>query len=104
MALGLLYGPQLATISATFPAMFPTAVRFAGFAIAYNIPTSIFGGTAPILGRGLISLTGHPLLPAYYMMLACLVALAALRHMPETRGPSLPRTEDPPDGTEGFQQ
>src|SRR5690606_19520073 len=31
--LGLLYVPQLATISATFPAMFPTHVRFAGFAI-----------------------------------------------------------------------
>ena len=28
--LGLLYVPQLATISATFPAMFPTHVRYAG--------------------------------------------------------------------------
>lgn len=45
--LGLLYVPQLATISATFPAMFPTQVRFAGFAIAYNVSTSLFGGTAP---------------------------------------------------------
>ena len=45
--LGLLYVPQLATISATFPAMFPTHVRYAGFAIAYNVSTSLFGGTAP---------------------------------------------------------
>lgn len=89
MALGLLYVPQLATISATFPAMFPTAVRFAGFAIAYNVSTSIFGGTAPIVGSGLISLTGDPLMPAYYMMLACLVGLVALRFMPETAGRSL---------------
>lgn len=89
MALGLLYVPQLATISATFPAMFPTAVRFAGFAIAYNISTSIFGGTAPIVGSGLISLTGDPLMPAYYMALACLVGLVALRFMPETAGRSL---------------
>src|SRR3546814_2105977 len=94
MALGLLYVPQLATISATFPAMFPTAVRFAGFAIAYNISTSIFGGTAPIVGSGLISLTGDPLMPAYYMMLACLVGLAALRYMPETAGRSLRRSEE----------
>ena len=93
MALGLLYVPQLATISATFPAMFPTAVRFAGFAIAYNISTSIFGGTAPMIGSGLISLTGDPLMPAYYMMLACLVGLVALRFMPETAGRSL--LEDP---------
>ena len=93
MALGLLYVPQLATISATFPAMFPTAVRFAGFAIAYNISTSLFGGTAPMIGSGLITLTGDPLMPAYYMMLACLVGLAALRFMPETAGRSL--REDP---------
>src|SRR3546814_20602184 len=53
---GLLYVPQLGTVAATFPAMFPTAVRFAGFAIAYNISTSIFGGTAPIVGSGLITL------------------------------------------------
>ncbi|WP_432770847.1 MFS transporter [Sphingopyxis sp.] len=101
MALGLLYVPQLATISATFPAMFPTAVRFAGFAIAYNLSTSIFGGTAPMIGSGLIGLTGDPLMPAYYMMLACIVGLVALRFMPETAGTSLrddPFARRPPIG------
>ena len=93
MALGLLYVPQLATISATFPAMFPTAVRFAGFAIAYNISTSIFGGTAPMIGSALITATGDQLMPAYYMMAACVVGLVALHHMPETAGRSL--REDP---------
>ena len=91
--LGLLYAPQLATISATFPAMFPTVVRFAGFAIAYNISTSIFGGTAPMIGSSLISLTGDPLMPAYYMMFSCIIGLIALRFMPETAGRSL--REDP---------
>lgn len=91
--LGLLYVPQLATISATFPAMFPTTVRFAGFAIAYNVSTSLFGGTAPMIGSGLISITGNHLMPAFYMMLACLVGLVALRYMPETAGRSL--REDP---------
>ena len=89
IALGLLYVPQLATISATFPALFPTQVRFAGFAIAYNVSTSIFGGTAPAIGSGLISLTGNELMPAFYMMLACIVGLVALRFMPETAGRSL---------------
>lgn len=93
MALGLLYVPQLATISATFPALFPTAVRFAGFAIAYNISTSIFGGTAPMVGSALISLTGNMLMPAFYMMAACVVGLIALHFMPETAGKSL--HEDP---------
>ena len=89
IALGLLYVPQLATISATFPALFPTQVRFAGFAVAYNLSTSIFGGTAPAIGSGLIGLTGDELMPAYYMMLACIVGLIALRFMPETAGRSL---------------
>ncbi|EQB00975.1 MFS transporter [Sphingobium indicum] len=87
--LGLLYVPQLATISATFPALFPTQVRFAGFAIAYNVSTSIFGGTAPAIGSGLISYTGNELMPAFYMMLACGVGLISLRFMPETAGRSL---------------
>ncbi len=87
--LGLLYVPQLATISATFPAMFPTSVRFAGFAIAYNVSTSLFGGTAPAIGSGLIIATGNELMPAFYMMASCLVGLVALRFMPETAGSSL---------------
>lgn len=91
--LGLLYVPQLATISATFPAMFPTSVRFAGFASAYNISTSIFGGTAPAVSSGLITLTGNELMPAYSMMATCLVGLVALHFMPETAGRSL--YEDP---------
>jgi MHS family proline/betaine transporter-like MFS transporter len=91
--LGLLYVPQLATISATFPAMFPTHVRFAGFASAYNISTSIFGGTAPAVSSGLITLSGDELMPAYYMMATCVVGLVALRFMPETAGQSL--HEDP---------
>ena len=89
IVLGLLYIPQLATITATFPALFPTQVRFAGFAIAYNVSTSIFGGTAPVIGSGLINLTGNGLMPAFYMMFACIVGLIALRFMPETAGKSL---------------
>jgi MHS family proline/betaine transporter-like MFS transporter len=96
--LGLLYVPQLATISATFPALFPTAARFAGFAIAYNVSTSIFGGTAPAIGSGLITLTGNELMPAFYMMLACLVGLVALHFMPETAGRSLHEDAFAPGG------
>ena len=59
--LGLLYMPQLSTISATFPAMFPTHVRYAGFAIAYNVSTSLFGGTAPAVNEWLIGKTGDGL-------------------------------------------
>jgi len=87
--LGLLYVPQLSTISAMFPAMFPTHVRYAGFAIAYNISTSLFGGTAPAVNQGLIDSSGDKLFPAYYMMAACVVGAIALFFVPETRACSI---------------
>jgi metabolite-proton symporter len=97
--LGLLYVPQLATISATFPAMFPTHVRYAGFAIAYNVSTSIFGGTAPAVNDWFTNETGDPLFPAYYMMAACVIGALALIKIPETtrcplNGTVTPGTED----------
>lgn len=91
--LGLLYVPQLATISAMFPAMFPTQVRFAGFAIAYNVSTSLFGGTAPALNEWLVGETGNNLWPAFYMMAAVAVGAIALSRVPET-------TQCPLNGTE----
>jgi MFS family permease len=87
--LGLLYVPQLATISAMFPAMFPTHVRYAGMAIAYNLSTSIFGGTAPIISDWLVDKTGSALVPAYYMMGACVIGAIALLFVIETKGCSL---------------
>ena len=96
--LGLLYVPQLATISATFPAMFPTHVRFAGFAISYNVATSLFGGTAPAFNSWLIGATGNELMPAYVMMAACVVGAVALTRTPETAGQSLRGTELPGKG------
>ena len=87
--LGLLYVPQLASISAMFPAMFPTHVRYAGMAIAYNVSTSIFGGTAPLVSDWLIARTGNVLVPAYYMMGACAIGALALIFVTETSGCSL---------------
>lgn len=97
--LGLLYVPQLATISATFPAMFPTHVRYAGFAIAYNVSTSLFGGTAPAVNDWLASKTGNALVPAFYMMAACVIGAIALVKVPETtrcplNGTGMPGTSD----------
>jgi MFS transporter, MHS family, proline/betaine transporter len=87
--LGLLYVPQLSTISATFPAMFPTHVRYAGFAIAYNLSTSLFGGTAPAINDAFVGSTHDLLFPAYYMMGACVIGAIALVFVPETRACSI---------------
>ncbi|GJF17036.1 MFS transporter [Mycolicibacterium cyprinidarum] len=93
--LGLLYVPQLATISAMFPAMFPTQVRYAGFAIAYNVSTSIFGGTAPAVNDWLVTESGNNLWPAFYMMIAVVIGVIALATVPETTRCPLNGTEIP---------
>ncbi|WP_280497697.1 MFS transporter [Nocardia asiatica] len=98
VVLGLLYVPQLATISSTFPAIFPTHVRYAGFALAYNVSTAAFGGTAPLINEAVIEATGWSLFPALYMVGASLVGLVAWTYLRETAGTSLRGTEVPDAG------
>lgn len=93
--LGLLYIPQLATISATFPAMFPTPVRYAGFAISYNVATAAFGGTAGLINDAVVDNTGWKLFPAWYMMAACVIGLLAMPFLKETKGCSIRGAEIP---------
>jgi MHS family proline/betaine transporter-like MFS transporter len=64
--------------------MFPTKVRYGAFAIGYNISTSIFGGTTAVLVGSLIDATGNNYVPAYYLMLAAVVAFVPLLLIPET--------------------
>jgi MHS family proline/betaine transporter-like MFS transporter len=78
-------------------------VRFAGFAIAYNVSTAMFGGTALYANEKLIEVTGSSLVPAYYMMGACVIGIIGLLFVPETarasiRGTGIPGvdTECPP--------
>lgn len=98
IVLGLLYVPQLSTISSTFPAIFPTHVRYAGFALAYNVSTAIFGGTAPLINEAVIEATGWALFPAIYMVGASLIGLLAWNHLRETAGASLRGIEVPDAG------
>ncbi|WP_343071883.1 MFS transporter [Brevibacterium renqingii] len=98
--LGVLYIPQLSTISATFPAMFPGPVRFAGFAISYNVSTATFGGTAPSVNEAIIEATGNPIVPAYYVMGACVIGFVAALFMKETKGASLRGAGLPEEGAE----
>lgn len=93
--LSVLLAAPLATVSATFPAMFPTQVRYAGFAIADNAAVAMFGGTAPVVADTVIDHTGWQLFPAAYLVLAAVIGLCALRFLPETVGVSLRGTGIP---------
>ncbi|WP_429425022.1 MFS transporter [Nocardia sp. GAS34] len=98
VVLGLLFVPQLSTISATFPAIFPTQVRYAGFALSYNLSTAIFGGTAPYIDQAVIDATGWKLFPAFFMVAGCLVGLVSWVFLRETKGVSLRGTDTPATG------
>ncbi|WP_280485967.1 MFS transporter, partial [Nocardia cyriacigeorgica] len=93
VVLGLFYIPQLATISATFPAIFPTHVRYAGFALGYNVSTAVFGGTAPLVNEAVIESTGWSLFPAFYMIGATLIGLVAWAFLRETAGTEIRGTQ-----------
>jgi MHS family proline/betaine transporter-like MFS transporter len=77
---------MLAVIGSTFPAMFPTRVRYTSFAIGYNLSTSIFGGTAGLVIVSLITATGSNDIPAYYLVIAGAIALIPILKLPETAG------------------
>lgn len=67
--------------------MVPTAVRCSAVAIGYNGAMALFGGTTPFVATYLVARTGDTMLPAYYMIASCAIALAII--------PTLPRTPQP---------
>ena len=95
VVLSVLLAAPLGTVPAMFPAMFPTQVRYAGFAIADNAGIALFGGTAPIIVDTVILKTGWGLTPAVGLILAAVAGLVALRFAPETAGCSLRGTDTP---------
>lgn len=81
-------GLALAVIHAPVPAVlveaFPTKVRVSSVAIAYGIATAAFSGTAPYLSTWLLAQTQNPLSPAFLVISAGVVTLAAVALLPET--------------------
>lgn len=84
--LGTLVVALAGVMPATLPAIFPTHIRYGGFAISYNISTALFGGTAPLVITWLIATTGDNFVPAYYLMLAAAIAIVPILIIPETAG------------------
>lgn len=87
--LGLLLVAVISTISSTLPALFPTTVRYSGFAIGYNLSTAIFGGTAGTASEALIQATGNELVPGWYLAVAGAIGLISVLTFRETAGRSL---------------
>jgi MHS family proline/betaine transporter-like MFS transporter len=93
--LGLLLVVLVSSVSSTLPALFPTAVRYSGFAIGYNFSTAFFAGPSQTVANQLIETTGNQLVPGWYMAIAGVIGFVSILCMRETsqatlRGEELP--------------
>lgn len=66
--------------ASALPALFPTASRFTGMGVSYNLAASLFGGTTPLFAQALVQGTGN----AFYIMLFAAIAGVAALCMRET--------------------
>jgi MFS transporter, MHS family, proline/betaine transporter len=92
VALGALLAVFLSATIAALAELFPTRVRYGGFSIGYNISVAIFGGAAPFFATYLISLTGNPLSPAFYLIAAAVASLITIATIAETARTPLKKT------------
>ena len=78
----------IATFGGTGPAalveLFPTRSRTTLMSIGYSLAVAIFGGFAPFIATWLISATGTPLAPTFYLMGAGIVSAVTILSFRET--------------------
>ena len=89
IAFGALLTINDGTLPCFLSEIFPTKVRYSGFAFSFNAANALFGGTAPFVATWLIGVTGSKLAPAWYLVAAAAVALIAMLLARETAGKPL---------------
>ncbi|WP_231882261.1 MFS transporter [Brevibacterium casei] len=86
-------GAMLTLNDGTLPSflaeMFPTRIRYSGFAVSFNMSNALFGGTAPFMATLLIGVTQSKLAPGWYLMAAAAVCFIAVLFAKETFGKPL---------------
>ncbi|MEZ2389391.1 MFS transporter [bacterium RCC_150] len=84
----VLLGGMLTLNDGTLPSflaeLFPTKVRYSGFAVSFNLSNALFGGTAPFMATLLIGLSHNKLAPGWYLVAASIVSLIAVLFAAET--------------------
>lgn len=92
IGLGALLTMNDGTLGSFLSELFPTTVRYSGFAFSFNLANAIFGGTAPFVATFLIAATGSRLAPAWYLVAAAIVAMVAMLAAKETSKGALRQT------------
>ena len=86
---GILLTVNDGTLPSFLTEIFPTRVRYSGFAFSFNTANAMFGGTAPFIATWLIAATGSKLAPAWYLAGIAVIALVAMCASHETKGKPL---------------
>jgi len=84
----LAFGLMIAMFSGPGPAaiaeIFPTHSRSTWMSTGYSLATSVFGGFAPFIATWLISATGSPISPTYYLIAAAVASAIVIATLKET--------------------
>lgn len=77
-----LFGVMMAmnggTLATFLCELFPTRVRFSGFALSYNSANAFFGGTAPLIATWVGGIIGSALAPAYFLTGAAIITFLSI--------------------------
>ena len=84
IALGAMLTLNDGTLPSFLAEMFPTRIRYTGFAVSFNVSNSLFGGTAPFMATLLIGVTNSTLAPGWYLMAAAAICFGAVLFAKET--------------------
>jgi MHS family proline/betaine transporter-like MFS transporter len=80
LAIALFAGPAPAAMTE----IFRTKTRSTYMSIGYALAATIFGGFAPFIATWLISVTGSPISPTYYVMGAAVISMTTIIFLRET--------------------
>jgi MFS family permease len=89
MLLAVPIGMALGLQGAMVVEIFPLRTRVTSMSFAYSVTLALAGGSAPLVSSWLVETMGHPLAPAYYIMLYGAVGLAIMWPMGETNARAL---------------
>jgi MHS family citrate/tricarballylate:H+ symporter-like MFS transporter len=98
--LSLIASLPITAFYATFTEALPRDIRGGVFATVYAVAIATFGGTAQLVVTWLLHVSGNPLAPSWYLLLAAVVGLIAMILMPETAPLRLGRTQSHTDSVE----
>ncbi len=94
IAVQVLFALLIATFSGPGPAaiaeLFPTHGRTTWMSIGYSFAVAIFGGFAPFIATWLISSTGSPISPVFYVIAAAIVSSLVILRLRESAHRPLP--------------